>query len=112
MGISTHILNTALGQPAADVPVALYRMTPSGWSLITESRTDPDGRAATLLPRDAPAPAGLYRLSFATGAYFGALGIATLYPEVEVQFEVRAGERHYHLPLLLTPNSYTTYRGS
>lgn len=112
MGISTHILNTALGQPAAGVAVALHRMGPSGWSLVAESRTDADGRAGTLLPRDLPARAGLYRLCFATGAYFAALGTATLYPEIEVLFEVRAEEGHYHLPLLLTPNSYTTYRGS
>ena len=87
-------------------------MEPSGWSQLAESRTDPDGRAAPLLPRDVPPAAGLYRLHFATGAYFAALGVATLFPEIEVRFEVLSGEIHYHLPLLLTPNSYTTYRGS
>lgn len=112
MGVSTHVLNTALGRPAVGVAVALSRMEPSGWSLVAENMTDADGRAATLLPREASAAPGLYRLRFATGAYFAGLGVDTLFPEVDVRFEVRGGERHYHLPLLLTPNSYTTYRGS
>lgn len=112
MGVSTHILNTALGQPAAGVAVVLDRRAEEIWSLVAEGTTDVDGRAAALLPREIVAAAGLYRLRFATGAYFAGLGVDTLFPEVEVRFEVRAGERHYHLPLLLTPNSYTTYRGS
>ena len=112
MGISTHILNTALGRPAAGVSVALDRKAESGWSQVAESMTDSDGRAAALLSSDAPADPGSYRLRFAVGAYFAAFGTETLFPEIEVHFEVRAGERHYHLPLLLTPNSYTTYRGS
>lgn len=112
MGVSTHVLNTALGRPAAGVAVALDRRSEGDWSLIAQDSTDADGRAATLLSRDLPAAPGLYRLRFATGAYFTALGTETLFPEVEVRFEVRPGELHYHLPLLLTPNSYTTYRGS
>ena len=112
MGISTHVLNTALGQPAVGMAVALERMTSSGWSPVAESSTDADGRAGTLLPRETPAAAGLYRLRFGSGAYFAGLGTATLFPEIEVRFAVGAGEAHYHMPLLLTPHSYTTYRGS
>ncbi len=112
MGISTHVLNAALGKPAAGVAVALDRMEPSGWRPVTESSTDADGRAASFLSRDLPADPGLYRLRFGAGAYFAALGVDTLFPEIEVRFTVQAGERHYHLPLLLTPHSYTTYRGS
>ncbi len=112
MGVSTHVLNTALGLPAAGVAVALERRAATEWDLLSQTATDADGRAAALLPRDTPAAPGIYRLRFATGAYFISLGTETLFPEVEVRFEVRAGELHYHLPLLLTPQSYTTYRGS
>lgn len=112
MGISTHVLNTSLGQPAVDVDVALDRMTTRGWTSMAQGATDTDGRAASLLPRNQPPDPGLYRLRFATGAYFANLGAATLYPEITVHFEVRAGELHYHLPLLVTSHSYTTYRGS
>lgn len=112
MGISTHVLNVALGQPAAGVAVVLDRMEQSGWRPVVACSTDAEGRAASLLSRDLPADPGLYRLRFGTGAYFAALGVETLFPEIEVHFNVQAGELHYHLPLLLTPHSYTTYRGS
>ncbi len=112
MGISTHVLNTSLGRPAAGIAVALDRMAAGGWDPVAHDNTDTDGRAALLLPRKQAADPGIYRLRFATGAYFATLGAATLFPEIQVHFEVRAGELHYHLPLLLTPHSYTTYRGS
>ena len=112
MGISTHVLNTSLGRPAAGVAVSLDRMAPGGWVPVAHGTTDPDGRAASLLPREQPADPGTYRLRFATGAYFANLGAATLFPEIQVHFDVRPNELHYHLPLLVTPHSYTTYRGS
>ena len=117
MGISTHILDTALGRPAADVPVSLSRWRQEQWHLLAESRTDADGRARQLLPEGATLEAGLYRVRFDTAAYYESQLISGLYPYVEIAFEVRdsgeqAGEQHYHIPLLLTANGYTTYRGS
>jgi 5-hydroxyisourate hydrolase len=119
MGISTHILDTALGRPAADVPVSLSRWLDSQWSVLSEAglKTDADGRARQLLPEGATLAVGLYRVRFETAAYYEAQQITGLYPFVEIAFEVRdAGEQaemqHYHIPLLLTANGYTTYRGS
>jgi len=112
MGISTHILDTALGRPAADVPVSLARLQRERWLVLSESRTDADGRCRQLLPEDAEIEAGLYRVRFETAAYYEAQRLAGLYPYVEIAFEVRDAEQHYHIPLLLTANGYTTYRGS
>ncbi len=119
MGISTHILDTALGRPAADVPVSLARWQQERWHALSEAslKTDADGRARQLLPEGTPLQAGLYRVRFETATYYEAQQITGLYPYVEIAFEVRdAGEQaeaqHYHIPLLLTANGYTTYRGS
>ena len=112
MGISTHVLNTALGRPASGVRVALHRMEHEQWSLIGDTTTDLDGRALLLAQRDVSPSPGLYRLRFQTGAYFEVVGETSLYPQIDLHFAVRDGERHYHLPLLLTAHSYTTYRGS
>ena len=112
MGISTHLLDASLGRPAADVAVTLDRLEKGGWTRLTERLSDADGRAPDLLPRDTPPPAGLYRLRFAVGEYFKRIGTTGLFPTVDVHFEMREGEQHYHLPLLFTANSYTTYRGS
>ena len=111
--ISTHVLDTALGKPAKGVPVRLEQHEKSGnWLLLASSRTDQDGRCCQLLPDDKVLPAGLYRLAFDTEGYFAAAKIAALYPWVEVTFQVRDGEEHFHIPLLLSPNGYTTYRGT
>ena len=119
MGISTHILDTALGRPAANVQVSLARWQQGQWISLSEAglTTDADGRARELLPEDVPLEVGAYRVRFETAAYYEAQQIAGLYPYVEIVFEVRdAGEQaeaeHYHIPLLLTANGYTTYRGS
>lgn len=106
MSLSTHVLDTARGEPAAGVPVRLERPDGPGWTTVTEGRTGPDGR---LRLAEAPLPAGRYRLVFDTAAY---LGEAAFFPEAAVVFEVRESQRHYHLPLLLSPFGYTTYRGS
>jgi len=117
MGISTHILDTALGRPAADVPVALSHRRGERWHLLSESKTDADGRARQLLPEGAELEPGLYRVRFETASYYEAQRLTGLYPYVEIAFEVRdageqAEEQHFHIPLLLTANGYTTYRGS
>jgi len=110
--ISTHVLDLGRGKPANGVPVRLERQDSQGvWREVSSSATDADGRCAQLLPSEDLA-AGVYRLAFNTSAYFGALATETLYPAVEVTFEVRAGESHFHIPLLLSANGYTTYRGN
>jgi len=112
-GISTHILDIAQGQPARDVPVRLERRDASGlWRLLGAARTDQDGRCAQLLQEKGALTPGLYRLGFETETYFAACGLTSLYPLVEITFHVREGEERFHIPLLLSPNGYTTYRGS
>lgn len=111
--ISTHVLDLSLGKPARDMPVRLDRQeAPGKWLAVTSSRTDQDGRCAQLLPHETGFPPGIYRLTFETASYFVAQKIDGLYPLVEVTFQVRDGESHFHIPLLLSPNGYTTYRGS
>ena len=107
-GITTHVLDTALGKPAAGVAVRLEKKQGEAWVLLGASKTDADGRCRDLLPN---AAAGVFRLTFATGEYFQAMGRKSIYPEIAVTF-ITSGDAHYHLPLLLTDNSYTTYRGS
>lgn len=107
-GITTHVLDTTLGKPAAGVGVRLEKFDEDSWLLLAESATDGDGRCRNL---SSEIPAGLYRLTFSTGGYFKEYGRASIYPEICITFECR-GDEHYHLPLLLSDNSYTTYRGS
>ena len=111
--ISTHVLDTARGKPANDVPVRLEWQEPSGaWQLLASARTDADGRCAQILPQENPAGPGVYRLTFDTASYFAAHNVEGLYPNVVITFYAREGEPHFHIPLLLSPNGYTTYRGS
>ena len=111
--ISTHILDTALGKSAKDVPVRLERQESNGaWRLLSLLRTDADGRCAQLLPENESLLAGNYRLVFDTAGYHLAQNVHGLYPVVEITFHVRQGESHFHIPLLLSPHGYTTYRGS
>jgi 5-hydroxyisourate hydrolase len=100
--LSTHVLDATTGRPATDVPVRLER---SGGDLVAETRTDTDGRVAKLATG---LDAGDYRLVFDTGSYFP----DTFYPQVVVTFTVMGPEQHYHVPLLLSPFAYSTYRGS
>lgn len=110
--ISTHILDMNRGKPAHDVPVQLQKQEASGnWKLVHSAHTDHEGRCAQLVPAD-ELPPGIYRLVFDTASYFHAIQAVGLYPVVEVTFHVRDGESHFHIPLLLSANGYTTYRGS
>jgi 5-hydroxyisourate hydrolase len=111
MGLSTHILDTALGRPAAGVGVSLAQLDGESWSAVGSGVTDTDGRCKTLLGESALEMA-TYRLRFATAEYFAAQNVRGLYPYVEIVFTVTDAGQHYHIPLLLTPNSYSTYRGS
>lgn len=111
--ITTHVLDTSKGRPAGGVAVTLEIWTPvEGWRLLATGVTDADGRLRNLLPEgDSPA-GGVYRLVFDTGAYFGAQTVESFYPSVAVVFQVRGAGEHYHVPLLLSPFGYSTYRGS
>jgi len=108
--ITTHVLDTSRGRPASGVPVLLERAEDRGWQPVGSDTTDADGRVSGLL--SSPPPSGRYRLTFDTAAYFSALDEPGFYPEVSVTFIVEAGEEHYHVPLLLSPFGYSTYRGS
>jgi 5-hydroxyisourate hydrolase len=111
--ITTHVLDTARGRPAASVPITLDRRAPDGrWLRLGQGATDADGRLRTLLPGGAALERGVYRLTFDTGFYFASLGVEGFYPEASIVFEVRAPEEHHHVPLLLNPFGYSTYRGS
>lgn len=111
--ITTHVLDTAQGRPAAAVHVALELAETSGvFQLLAERITDEDGRVRDLLPESAPLVPGIYRLRFETGLYFAAAGVTPFHPLIEITFAVRDPGQHYHVPLLLTAHGYTTYRGS
>jgi 5-hydroxyisourate hydrolase len=114
--ITTHVLDTARGKPASAVPVRLeYSASAAGdapaWQLIGSGVTDGDGRLRTMTPAGPVAP-GRYRISFDTAAYLAANAVDGFFPVVEIQFVVRDGDTHYHVPLLLSPFGYSTYRGS
>ncbi|HEX3314536.1 MAG TPA: hydroxyisourate hydrolase [Gemmataceae bacterium] len=108
--ITTHVLDTSLGKPAAGIAVALERQVGALWSELGRGLTDADGRNRTLLSGELAA--GVYRLTFATGPYFAAQKVAGFFPEVSIVFRVEDGRSHYHVPLLLSPFGYSTYRGS
>jgi 5-hydroxyisourate hydrolase len=110
-GITTHVLDTARGRPAAGVPVKLETKGKGGWRSIGRGHTDADGRL-NLLPEDYELKEGDYRLTFDAGAYFDAQGAEGFYTEVTTAFVVRDSASHYHVPLLLSTYGYTTYRGS
>jgi 5-hydroxyisourate hydrolase len=106
--ITTHVLDTVLGKPAGGVKVRLDKQNDAAWIVVRESVTDADGRCRDLVEN---AGSGLYRLTFDTGAYLAHKSRTTIYPEITITFTC-SGDEHYHLPLLLSDNSYTTYRGS
>ena len=108
--ITTHILDTATGKPAAGVPVSLLALDNGAWSELASARTDNDGRVKELGPE--VLDSGTYRLQFSTAEYFAALNTPTFFPEVVLTFTVDRNEAHYHVPLLLSPFSFSSYRGS
>jgi 5-hydroxyisourate hydrolase len=108
--LSTHVLDAVSGLPATGLRVALDRRDGDGWQPLGQAFTDDDGRARELA--SGGLGAGVYRLVFATGEYFTATDQIGFYPEVLVVFEVTGPGRHYHVPLLLSPFAFSTYRGS
>lgn len=110
--ITTHLLDVSNGRPAAGVPVLLELQVSAGnWKELARASTDADGRVPQLLAADSLLE-GAYRLVFDTGSYFKSSNIAGFYPRVVVEFEVRDAKAHYHIPLLLSPFGFSTYRGS
>jgi 5-hydroxyisourate hydrolase len=110
--LSTHVLDTSRGQPAAGIAVILESAAGSGWKALAQGVTDADGRISNLLNEGAPIAAGDFRLRFATGAYFQSLGLPVFYPEVQVLVRLDETRNSFHLPLLLSPFGYSTYCGS
>ena len=110
--ITTHILDISSGVPARGVAVILERQTEMNWEIIGQSKTDDDGRARDLLAPDEEFSAGNYRLTFDVESYFQTRQIEGFYAQVTIAFVVRDAAQHYHVPLLLSPFGYSTYRGS
>lgn len=108
--VTTHVLDTSIGRPAAGIKVDLMARADAHWTRIATGVTDGDGRIQSLGP--ANLAAGSYQLVFATGAYFENQRVATFFPEVTLTFVITATDQHYHVPLLLSPFAYSTYRGS
>jgi 5-hydroxyisourate hydrolase len=109
--ITTHILDTTKGKPAANVSIALLQQAGDNWQEIARGVTNSDGRIPDLLPKEKQVELGVYKMKFYTQEYFAQDDTANFYPFVEIVFNV-AGNEHYHVPLLLNPFGYSTYRGS
>lgn len=111
--ITTHVLDTSRGSPASGVPVMLELEAEDGdWEMLGKGTTDADGRLRDLLPADEPLTIGTYRLTFDTETYFRAHNVEGFYPYIVVVFSILDTDAHYHVPLLLSPYGYSTYRGS
>ena len=113
MGLSTHVLDTAAGRPVGGVEIVLSQENASGWQEVGHGVTDADGRCRTLLG-DRELERANYKLRFEVAPYFSkqSITISCLYPYVEIVFNVADASQHYHIPLLIAANGYTTYRGS
>ena len=109
--VTTHVLDTATGTPAPGISVILHRGEQDAWTEIARGLTNADGRNPSLLPKDKMLTPGIYKLRFETKDYFDRQSIPTFYPYVEIVFDI-TGTAHYHVPLLLSPWGYSTYRGS
>ncbi|HEY0321986.1 MAG TPA: hydroxyisourate hydrolase [Pyrinomonadaceae bacterium] len=111
--ITTHVLDTSKGSPAGGVPVSLeLELDDGAWHTLGKGTTDADGRLRDLLPPDKPLTIGTYRLIFDTETYWRAHNVEGFYPFVHVVFSILDTDAHYHVPLLLSPYGYSTYRGS
>jgi 5-hydroxyisourate hydrolase len=109
--LTTHILDTAKGKPAQGVSIILFQQENEDWKQITTGTTNADGRIADLLNKEVMLELGIYKLKFETKEYFDKQEVKSFYPFIEVIFTI-TGNEHYHVPLLLNPFGYSTYRGS
>ena len=111
--ISTHVLDTSRGKPANGVAVYLESQnSDESWAQLTHAWTDDEGRVKPFFLLEEPLPAGIYRLVFDTEGYFSTLDIESFYPQVCVVFQIAEAPQHYHIPLLISPFGYSTYRGT
>jgi 5-hydroxyisourate hydrolase len=110
--ITTHVLDTAHGTGAAGVHVELQVSEGSKWRAVADGTTDADGRLRSLTDASQPLESGVYRLVFDTGSYFNQAGSVAFHPRVTVEFTLDRAVSHYHVPLLISPFGYTTYRGT
>ena len=110
MGISTHILDTSRGKPAEGVTVVLHAQDGAGWRELARGVTNADGRVKPFL--ETIPGAGVYRIAFEVAPYFAQHGVEGFYPHVTIDFQVKVPTEHFHVPLLLNPFGYSTYRGS
>ncbi|MBI2428402.1 MAG: hydroxyisourate hydrolase [Ignavibacteriales bacterium] len=111
--ITTHVLDTTRGIPAEGIAVSLQFQSPANdWKKIASGKTNSDGRVHNLLPESHVLQTGIYRLTFETGKYFQSNKVPAFYPYVQIVFEITETNRSYHVPLLLNPYGYSTYRGS
>ena len=108
--VTTHVLDATLGRPAAGVATRLEQRALSDWLRVADGVTDGDGRIGDFGPVDLDP--GVYRVTFDTQTYFRDTGQTGFYPEVTISFTISSGDEHYHVPLLLSPYAYSTYRGS
>jgi 5-hydroxyisourate hydrolase len=109
--VTTHVLDVSRGQPARGIAVVLERVGGPQSESLARAATDAEGRVKAFTPTPS-LPPGIYRLTFEVGPYFAAAGVEAFYPRVVVEFDVRDAAQHYHVPLLLSPYGYSTYRGS
>ncbi|XP_072744838.1 5-hydroxyisourate hydrolase-like isoform X2 [Anoplolepis gracilipes] len=113
LSITTHVLDTSRGLPADGLTVCLYKFENDKWILLKESITESNGRCADLLQdQQGNSMAGTFKLEFRVNDYFRRNAISSIYPKIEVMFDVQNPHEHYHIPLLLNPFGFTTYRGS
>ena len=112
-GITTHVLDLSRGVPAAGIGVVLEINVPAiGWRMLAERTADADGRVRDLVAEGGKLDVARYRLTFAAGAYFAKNGVVGFHPQIPIEFEIRDPKQNYHVPLLLSPWGYSTYRGS
>jgi 5-hydroxyisourate hydrolase len=109
--ITVHVLDSSRGKPAAGLTIVLEQAEGKEWRKVATAKTDENGRIEKLLPADKPVAAGTYRLTFDSGAYFAESKTKTFYPQIVVIFEIDNPKEHYHVPLILSPFGYSTYRG-
>ena len=110
--ITTHVLDTAVGKPAEGIDLSLSKWLNNEWSLLASGTTNSDGRVADLLADNITLDAGRYKVLFEIEAYFQSQQLKAFYPYAEVVFDIEGDGQHYHIPLLLSPFAYSTYRGS
>ena len=110
--ITTHVLDTALGLPARGITITLFQQDEAGWKQLAAGVTNDDGRVPNFLPADLELPEGTYRMHFVLENYLNASNQPVFYPYADVVFSIDGNGEHYHIPLLLSPFGYSTYRGS